>query len=189
MNVGGLIEGTIRGYHLSNKRGMIPHQATISRLCILAGVKGSLEEEELCPRVSPLTLTGVAKGPRNKRQKGIVEVEAEPAKENDNREIETFPKQIPLAEKEEMQYIMSPLSHPYPDMTENFPEQAESSRRNEGNIEIMEMLRSMKKVMEEREKKWERHQQIREEFLEVEYKIKKQLWEQNLRLKEEEWKD
>ena len=25
MNVGGLIEGSIRGYHLSNKRGLIPH--------------------------------------------------------------------------------------------------------------------------------------------------------------------
>ena len=41
MNVGGLIEGSIRGYHLSNKRGLIPHPTTISRLCIFAGVRGS----------------------------------------------------------------------------------------------------------------------------------------------------
>ena len=75
INVGSLIEGSIRGYHLSNKRGLIPHPATISRLCILAGVKGSWEEEEVCPRVSPLTLTGVIKGPRNKKHKEIVEVE------------------------------------------------------------------------------------------------------------------
>ena len=46
MNVGGLIEGSIRGYYLSNKRGLIPHIAPITRLCILAGVKGSWEEEE-----------------------------------------------------------------------------------------------------------------------------------------------
>ena len=73
MNVGGLIEGSIIGYHLSNRRGLIPHPATITRLCILAGVKGVWEEEEQCPRVSPLTLTGIIKGPRNKKQKGLVE--------------------------------------------------------------------------------------------------------------------
>ena len=96
MNVGGLIEGSIRGYHLSNKRGLIPHPATISRLCIFAGVRGSWDEEETSPKASPLTLTGVTKGPRNKRQKGMVEVEAEaePAEENGNREMETIPEEI-----------------------------------------------------------------------------------------------
>ena len=93
MNVGGLIEGSIRGYHLNNKRGLIPHPATISRLCIYAGVRGSWDEEETCPKESPLTLTGVTKGPINKREKGMVEVEpeAELAEENDNREMETIP--------------------------------------------------------------------------------------------------
>ena len=67
MNVGGLIEGSIRGYHLSNKRGLIPHPTTISRLCIFAGVRVSWDEEETCPKASPLTLTGVTKEPRNKR--------------------------------------------------------------------------------------------------------------------------
>ena len=52
-----------------------------------------------------------------------------------------------------MHFRMSPLSHSYPDMTENFPKQVESSRRGEGNTEIMEMLRTMKKYMEDREKK------------------------------------
>ena len=91
INVGRLIKGSIRGYHMSNKIGLIPHPTTISRLCILVGVKGSWEEEEVCLRVSPLTLTKVTKGPINKMQKGIVEVEAEPAGGNDNREIENFP--------------------------------------------------------------------------------------------------
>ena len=106
MNVGILIEGSIRGYHLINKRGLIPHPATITRLCILAGV-----QEEVCHRVSPLTLTGVTKGPRNKKQKGIVEVEADPTEENDNREIENFLKRASPTEKEELQFRMSPLSH------------------------------------------------------------------------------
>ena len=50
MNVGILIEGSIRGYHLSNKRWLIPHLTTIIRLFILVGVKGSWEEEETCPK-------------------------------------------------------------------------------------------------------------------------------------------
>ena len=91
MNVGGLIEGSIKGYHVSNKRGLIPHPTTISGLCIFAGVRGSWDEEETCPKVSPLTLTRVTKGPRNKKQKGMVEVEVEPTKENGNREMETIP--------------------------------------------------------------------------------------------------
>ena len=100
INMGCLIEGSIRGYHLSNKRGLIPHPATITRLCILAGVKGSWEEE-VCLRISPLTLTGVTKGPRNKKQKGIIKVEVEPTEENDNMEIENFLEKTPPAEEEE----------------------------------------------------------------------------------------
>ena len=92
MNVGGLIEGSIRGYHIRNKRGLIPHSTTISKLCIFAGVRGSWDEEETCPKVSPLTLTRVIKGPKNKKKKEMVEVEAEPAEENGNREMETIPK-------------------------------------------------------------------------------------------------
>ena len=68
MNVGRLLEGSIRGYHLSNRRGLIPHLTMISRLCIFVGVRGSRDEEETCPKVSPLTVTGVTKGPRNKKQ-------------------------------------------------------------------------------------------------------------------------
>ena len=117
----------------------------------------------------------------------MVEVEAEPAEENDNREMETIPEQIPPTEEEEMHFRMSPLSYSYPDMTENFPEQAESSKKGEGNIEIMEMLRTMKKDMEKREQKWEKQQQFREEFLEAEFRRKEQLLEQTLRQREEEW--
>ena len=53
---------------------------------------------------------------------------------------------------------MSPLSLPGPEMREDFPKLAESSRKGAENIEIMEMLRSIKKDMEEREQKWEKHQ-------------------------------
>ena len=156
MNVGGLIEGSIRGYHLSNKRGLIPHPTTISRLCIFAGVRGSWDEEETYPKVSPLTLTGVTKGPKNKKQQRMVEVEAEHVEDNDNREMEDIPEQNPPTEEEEVHFRMSPLSHSYPDLTENLPKQAKSSKHNVGNNEVMEMIRSIKKDMEEREQRWEK---------------------------------
>ena len=57
----------------------------ITRLCIFAGVQGVWAEEETCPKVSPLTLTGVLKGPKNKRRKEmeIVEVAEKPDEENE----------------------------------------------------------------------------------------------------------
>ena len=101
INMGSLIKVSIRGYHLSYKRGLISYPATFTRLCILAGVKRSWEEEEISPRVSPLTLTRVTKGPRNKKHKGIIEVEAEPTEENDNMEIENFLEKAPLVEEDD----------------------------------------------------------------------------------------
>ena len=74
-------------------------------------------------------------------------------------------------------------------MRDNFLEPAESSIRNKGTAEIIEMLRSMKKEMEDREKKWERQRQIKEEFLEADFKRKEQQWEKHLKQKEEEWKE
>ena len=171
---------------MSNKRRLIPHPTTISRLCISVGVRGSWDEEEACPKASPLTLTGVTKGPRNRKHKGIVELEAEPGEENYNREMETVLEQIPPAEEEEMPFRMSPMSPSRPEMKEDFPELAESSRKDAGNNEMMKMLRSIKKDMEEREQKWEKQQQFREEFLEAEFRRKEQLLEKTIRQREEE---
>ena len=81
------------------------------------------------------------------------------------------------------------MIHSYPEVQEQLPLQAEGSRSREDNIEIMEMLRSMKRDMEEREHKWERQQQIREDFLEAAARKKEQMWEQNWKLREEEWKE
>ena len=69
-NVGKIIETSIRTVHKIMKRGLIPHTTTITRLCILAGVKGIWAEEETCPKVSSLTLTGVIKGPKSKKKEG-----------------------------------------------------------------------------------------------------------------------
>ena len=53
----------------------------------------------------------------------------------------------------------------------------------------MEMLIAMKREMEERELKWERQQQIKEEFMEAAAMRKEQIWEENWRIREEEHKE
>ena len=117
------------------------------------------------------------------------EAEIVPVDENEAREMEEVPEDIHPAIAEETHFRMSPVSHSYPEVLEQLPLQAEGSRSREDNIEIMEMLRSMKREMEEREKKWERQQQIREDFFEATARKKEQMWEQNWRLREEEWKE
>ena len=85
VNVGDIIENSIMKYHEGNRRGLIPHPATIIWLCLKAGVKGNWVEEEECPNASPLTLTGVRKGPRNLKKNGVM-VEAESKNEEENAE-------------------------------------------------------------------------------------------------------
>ena len=82
-DVGKIIESSIRCFHKNVKRGLIPHPATITRLCILAEVKGTWVEEETCPKVSPLTLAGVIKDPKSRKMKemDIVGVAEEPEEE------------------------------------------------------------------------------------------------------------
>ena len=192
INIESLIEESIKGYHANNKRGLIPHPATITRLCILAGVKGVWEEEK-CPGVSPLTLTRVTRGPKGKRQKEVVaadtEVEQEVNEENYGREIEEVPDNTILEMTEEEPARLSPIIHSVPEIQEQLPSQSEGSKGRKDNIEIMEMLRSMKREMEEKEQKWERQQHIREYFLEAATRKKEQMWEQNWKLREEEWKE
>ena len=79
-------------YHEGNKRGLIPHPEPITRLCIRDGVKGTWEEEEEeCPKVSPLTLTGVSKGPRNQKKNGvIVKPDSKSEDENARQEEDTL---------------------------------------------------------------------------------------------------
>ena len=158
INMGMLIEESIKGYHYNNKRGLIPHPGTLTRLCFWAGVKVNWEEEERCPRVSPLTLTGVTRGPKGKKQKEVIVLDEETGQEidteTDRREMEVPDSILPKAEEEP--FRTSPTYPLSPEIQEQIPVQAEASRSREGNAKIMEMLKTMKKEMEERELKWER---------------------------------
>ena len=57
INVGKIIENSILSYSERNCRGLIPHPATITSLCLLRGVEEEWGLEETYPRASPLTLT------------------------------------------------------------------------------------------------------------------------------------
>ena len=65
-SVGKIIENSILSYYIGSYRGLVPHPTLITRLCILGDVEIDWEEEETCPKTSPLTLTGIIKGPKNK---------------------------------------------------------------------------------------------------------------------------
>ena len=83
-SVGKIIENSILSYFRSSYRGLIPYPTIITRLCILGGMEGDWEEEETCPKASPLTLTGVTKGLKNRSKEKKVETK----EEGDDRENE-----------------------------------------------------------------------------------------------------
>ena len=206
LNAGAIIKNSIMKYHEGNKRGLIPHLATITRLCIRAGVKGIWEEEEECPKSSPLTLTGVSKGPRNLKKKGvIVEADSGDEEENARQEEDTlrvedqeekdpetqpegntsmFAEDIEPDERSPIDFT-TPLASSPPIRNWDFREPGESSRGAQENNQIMEMLLSMQKSLEEREEKWSIQHKFREEVYEAELKRRDQQWEEELNRKEE----
>ena len=167
LNAGAIIENSIMKYHEGNKRGLIPYPATITWLCIRAGVKGDWAEEEECPNSSPLTLTGVSKGPRNQKKKRvIVETNSRDEEESARQEEETlmvedqeeqnqetqlegntsmFAEDMATDERSPIDYTTSLASSP-PMRNMDFREPGESSRGAQGNNQIMECSFLCRKV-------------------------------------------
>ena len=194
LNVGIIIENSIMRYHEGNKRGLIPHPATITVLCLKAGVKGAWEEEEEVPLTSPLLLTGVSKGPRNQKKKGVlIETREEaPAARQEEENSENPPENntFTFADKEGQDErspldFSIPLASSPPMQNRTFREQGESSRGAQENNSIMEMLISMQSRMEEREKRWSIQQQFRDDTYEAELKRIDQQWEEELQRRDE----
>ena len=175
LNAGAVIENSIMRYHEGNKRGLIPHPTTITWLCLKAGVKGSWAEEEECPNASPLTITGASKGPRNLKKKGVMvgaesrNEEENAGQEEDNLMVDNQEEQIPETQPEGNTPMFTkdveaddrspidfttPLASSPPMRNRDFRETGESSRGAPENNQIMEMLLSMQKGMEERDMKW-----------------------------------
>ena len=82
----------------------------------------------------------------------------------------------------------TPLASSPPLRNRDFRDPGESSRGAQENNQIMEMLLSMQKSMEEREEKWSIQQKFREEVYEAELKRIDQQWEEELNKKEEVYK-
>ena len=61
MNVGKIVKESILDYAKENFVGNIPYPSLITLFCIMGGVKFNEEEEERCPKTSPLTLVGILK--------------------------------------------------------------------------------------------------------------------------------
>ena len=113
INVGKIIESSILGYYESNCRGLIPHPATITRLCIKGGVEEEWGTEETYPRVSPLTLTRVTKGPKNRGKGKEKEMEEEKEYEGYS-EPEQCERPAPM--QEEAQRSKSPFGNASPEL-------------------------------------------------------------------------
>ena len=196
INIGTIIENSIMRYHEGNKRGVIPHPAIVTILCLKAGVKGAWETEEEVPLTSPLLLTGVSKGPRSQKKKGLLIKTREEApvarqeEENSENPVETntftFADNEGQNEGSPMDFSL-PLASSPPVQNRTFREQGESSRGAQENNSIMEMLTSMQNRMEEREKRWSIQQKFREDTYEVELKRRDQQWEEELQRREEKF--
>ena len=68
-------------------------------------MEGDWEDEETCPRASPLTLTGITKGLKNKAKETKVETEEE---EGDDRENEQVQLESLAQEQQERQGDFAP---------------------------------------------------------------------------------
>ena len=192
INIGTVIENSIMRYHEGNKRGLIPHPATVTILCLKAGVRGDWEAEEEVPLASPLLLTRVSKGPRNQKKKGVLIKTGEEVptarEEGVNTKAPPDVNNFPFADtagQEDKSPVdfSSPLASSPPMQGRTFREQGESSRGTQENQTIMEMLLSMQNKMEGREKEWRLQQEFREEVYEKELKRRDQEWEEELQRK------
>ena len=122
-------------------QGLIPHPMVISRLCILGSVQGDWDEEENYPRTSPLTLTGITKGPKNRGR----EREAEAVREKE----EPTGIQQPYLDREapelqQRERSVSPSLTFSPKVRHFHKQHAESSEPLGNNVAMLEMIKSMR---------------------------------------------
>ena len=185
INVGKIVEKSILSYSESKCRGIIPHPAIITRLCIHWGVEEEWGIEKTYPRASPLTLIGITKGPKN-RGKGK-EKETEEEKGNQGCiEPKQWESQTPM--QPEAQRSQSQFWNASPELRETHHEQAESFGKNCNHAELIELLMSMRQEMKERDNQLKTQLQLRDEYFDTELKRNDQNLEDALKKRDEEWK-
>ena len=159
INVEKNIEKSILNYSKSKCRGMILHPATITRRCIQGGVEEEWGIKETYPRASPLTLTGITKGQKNRGKGKEKETEVEKGKEGCI-EPEQWESQTPMQPK--AQRSQSQFWNASPELRQTHQEQAESSRQNCNHAELIELLMSMRRDMKERDNQLKTQLQLRD---------------------------
>ena len=75
-------------YSIRKCKGLIPYPTTINSLCLLRGVDEEWGNEETYSRASPLTLTRVTKGPKNKGKEKEIDIEEEGGNERCNEPVQ-----------------------------------------------------------------------------------------------------
>ena len=113
--MGKIIENSILSYSKRKCRGLISHPAIITSLCLLGGVNKEWGKEETYPRASPLTLTGVKKGPKNKGKEKEIEMEEDRGKERCNELVQW---ESPPQKQQEFQGSLSLNWNVSPDLRE-----------------------------------------------------------------------
>ena len=185
INVGKIIENSFLSYSRRKCRGLIPYPATITSLYLLGGVDEEWGKEETYHRASLQTFIGVIKGPKNRGKEKEIEMEEERGKERCNEPVQW---ESPPQKQQEFQGSLSPNWNVSPNLREIHQEQAESSRHQGNNIELMEMLKSMKQEMKERDNQLKIQLQLRDEYLDAELRRRDQNIEDALKQRNEEWR-
>ena len=99
------------------------------------------EEEETCPKASPLTLTGIIKRPKNRGKAKEVESEKE---KGDNIETDQIQFESTTHEHQQRQRSLSPILTISLNLRQIHQEPAKSSGYHSNNRKLMEMLKSMR---------------------------------------------
>ena len=184
-NVGKIIENSILSYYRGGYKVLIPHPTLITRLYILGGVEGDWEEEENCPRNSPMTLTGITKGPKNRGK----EREAKVARgKEENIEINQIQLESEALEQQHRQRSVSPILTLSLDVRQAHQKQARSLEHQNNNVELIDMLETMRQEMQEMNKQMQIQLQLRDEYMDAELRRRDQNLEDALKKRDEEWK-
>ena len=151
----------------------------------MRGVEEDWEEEETCPKTSPLTLTGEIKGPKNREKKKEAETKGE---ERENIEIEQIQFDSAAPEHPHRQEGLSPILTVSPDLRQIHQEQAKISKHHGNNTKLMEMMKPMRQEMQEKHKQLKIQLQLRDEYMDAELKRRDHNLEEALGQRDEECK-
>ena len=139
-------------------------------------MEGDWEEEENCPKTSPLTLTRVTKGPKNKGMEREVEVARE---EEENIEINQMQLESEALEQQQRQRSVILILTLFPNVRQDHQEQAGSSEHQSNNAKLMEMLRAIRQEVQERDNQLKFQLQLRDEYMDAELKKDIIIWKKH----------